>query len=136
VQDIASRAQGEATLVEALKELAVWWETAEFEMTTYEGKRHKCQLIREWKEMTSKVSDNMALVSSLKESRWVGKFLQTIEAYESKIGKVERALYSVQGIQRRWVYLEPILVGGALPDQLDRFNKLDQSFRNVMGVVA
>jgi dynein heavy chain 2 len=105
-------------------------------MMTYEGKRHKCPLIREWKEMTSKVSDNMALVSSLKESRWVGKFLQTIEAYESKIGKVERALYSVQSIQRRWVYLEPILVGGALPDQLDRFNKLDQSFRNVMEVLA
>jgi hypothetical protein len=31
--------------------------------------------------MTSKVSDNMLLVSSLKESRWVGKFLQTIEGY-------------------------------------------------------
>jgi hypothetical protein len=30
IQDIASRAQGEAILAEALKELAVWWETAEF----------------------------------------------------------------------------------------------------------
>lgn len=49
VQDIISRAQGEATLIEALKELAVWWETSEFELTTYEGKRHKSQLIREWK---------------------------------------------------------------------------------------
>ena len=68
--------------------------------------------------MTSKVSDNMCLVTSLKESRWVGKFLQTIEGYEVKIGKVERALYSLNSIQRRWVYLEPILVGGALPDQL------------------
>lgn len=78
----------------------------------------------------------MLLVSSLKESRWVGKFLQTIEGYQGKIGKVERALYGLQNIQRRWVYLQPILVGGALPDQLDRFNKLDQAFRNVMGIVA
>lgn len=78
----------------------------------------------------------MLLVSSLKESRWVGKFLQTIEGYETKIGKVERALYALQNIQRRWVYLEPILVGGALPDQLERFNKLDQSFRNIMGIIA
>ena len=30
IQDIVSRAQGEATLIEALKELAIWWETAEF----------------------------------------------------------------------------------------------------------
>lgn len=27
-------------------------------------------------------------------------------------------------------------MGGALPDQLERFNKLDQSFRNIMGIVA
>jgi hypothetical protein len=32
--------------------------------------------------------------------------------------------------------LEPILVGGALPDQLDRFNKLDTAFRNIMKLVA
>ena len=74
-------------------------------MTVYEGKKNKCSLIKEWKEMSSKVSDNMCLVSSLKESRWVGKFLQTIEGYEVKIGKVERALYSLNSIQRRWVYL-------------------------------
>jgi hypothetical protein len=85
--------------------LAIWWETAEFELTVYEGKRNKCHLIREWKEMTSKISDNMGLVTSLKESKWVGKFLSAIESYELKIGKVERALYSLQSIQRKWVYL-------------------------------
>ena len=86
--------------------------------------------------MTSKVSDNVSLVTSLKESRWVGKFLEQIENYEVKIGKVERALYSLNVIQRRWVYLEPILVGGALPEQMDRFNRLDISFRNIMGIIA
>jgi dynein heavy chain 2 len=44
----------------------------------YEGKKGKCPLIREWKEMSSKVSDNMSLVGSLKESRWVGKFAEQI----------------------------------------------------------
>ena len=81
VQDLISRAQGEATLREAMQELAIWWETAEFEITIYEGKKGKCPLIREWKEMTSKVSDNNSLVSSLKESRWVGKFTEQIEGY-------------------------------------------------------
>lgn len=38
--------------------------------------------------MTSKVSDNMSLVTSLKESRWVGKFIEQIDVYEKKIGKV------------------------------------------------
>ena len=88
IQDLISRAQGESTLREALQELAIWWETAEFEFTIYEGKKNKCPLIKEWKEMTSKVSDNMSLVSSLKESRWVGKFSEQIESYEKKIGKI------------------------------------------------
>jgi hypothetical protein len=38
--------------------------------------------------------------------------------------------------QRRWIYLEPILIGGALPDQLERFIKLDTSFRNIMKVIS
>lgn len=88
IQDLISRAQGEATLREALQQLAIWWETVEFEFTIYEGKKNKCPLIREWKEMTSKVSDNMSLVSSLKESRWVGKFVEQIENYQKRIGKI------------------------------------------------
>jgi dynein heavy chain 2, cytosolic len=82
--------------------------------------------------MTSKVSDNAALVASLKESRYVGKFQEQVEGYDKKIGKIERALFSLQLVQRRWIYLEPILVGGALPDQLDRFLKLDSAFKNIM----
>jgi dynein heavy chain 2, cytosolic len=57
----------------------------------------------------------MSLVTSLKESRWVARFLEQVQNYERKIGKVERALYSLNNIQRKWIYLEPILVGGALP---------------------
>jgi dynein heavy chain 2, cytosolic len=35
IMELLSRAQGEATLREALQELAIWWETAEFELTVY-----------------------------------------------------------------------------------------------------
>lgn len=88
LQELIARAQGQATLREALQQLAIWWETAEFEITIYEGKKGKCPLIREWKQMTSRVSDNAALVASLKESRWVGRFAEQIENYERKIGKI------------------------------------------------
>ncbi len=82
--------------------------------------------------MTSKVSDNSALVASLRESRYVGKFQEQVEGFDKKIGKIERALFSLNLAQRRWIYLEPILVGGALPDQLDRFLKLDAAFKGIM----
>lgn len=85
--------------------------------------------------MTSKVSDNSALVASLKESRYVGRFQEQVIEYDRKIGKIERVLYSLNLAQRRWIYLEPILVAGALPDQLDRFLKLDASFKGIMGAL-
>jgi hypothetical protein len=47
----------------------------------------------------------MSLVSSLKESRWIGKYLEQVETFEKKIGKVERAIYALNNIQRKWIYL-------------------------------
>jgi dynein heavy chain 2 len=38
-------------------------------------------IIREWKDMLSKVSDNQALLSSLRESRWADRFLQQIAQF-------------------------------------------------------
>lgn len=38
-------------------------------------------LIKEWKEISLKVSDNMSLVTSLKESRWIGKYLEQVESF-------------------------------------------------------
>lgn len=35
-------------------------------------------------------------------------------------------------IQRKWIYLEPIFIRGALPEQASRFDRLDTSFRNIM----
>jgi hypothetical protein len=78
----------------------------------------------------------MSLVSSLKESRWIGKYLEQVETFEKKIGKVERSIYALNNIQRKWIYLEPILVGGALPEQMERFDKLDASFRAILNQVA
>ncbi len=45
-------------------------------------------------------------------------------------------MYQLNRIQRRWIYLEPILIGGALPEQLGLFTQLDTSFRNIMGIIA
>jgi hypothetical protein len=42
----------------------------------------------------------------------------------------------LNNIQRKWIYLEPILVGGALPEQMERFDKLDASFRAILNQVA
>jgi dynein heavy chain 2 len=34
-------------------------------------------------------------------------------------------------IQRKWVYLEPIFMRGALPQEQGRFMRVDEEFRNI-----
>ena len=45
-----------------------------FDLTTYESINRKTPLIKEWKDMMTKVSDNQSLVASLKDSKFALKF--------------------------------------------------------------
>ena len=54
---------------------------------------------------------------SLKESRFFGGFADQIEQFEKKLGGVDEYLAKLNIIQRKWVYLEPIFMRGALPSE-------------------
>jgi dynein heavy chain 2 len=45
-------------LREAIFELKTWCDTAEFELTEYNNNNRATPLIKEWKELMTKVSDN------------------------------------------------------------------------------
>lgn len=76
------------------------------------------------------------MVSSLKESKYAPRFADKIEEFESRLSKIDLYLGKIKVIQRKWVYLEPIFIRGALPEHTSRFEKLDTSFRNIMGRIA
>lgn len=39
-------------------------------------------------------------------------------------------------IQRKWIYLEPIFMRGALPEEQGRWRRLDEDYRNIMNNVG
>lgn len=55
-------------------ELKTWQETCEFELTDYQSNGRTTPLIKEWKEMMTKVSDNQSLLGSLKENKFIDRF--------------------------------------------------------------
>lgn len=55
-----------------------------------------------------------------------------MNAWERKLADLDASLCSLQIVQRRWVYLEPIFGGGALKGESSRFNRVDVDFRNLM----
>jgi dynein heavy chain 2, cytosolic len=61
-------------LREAIQELKIWTEEARFELTSLVSNGKETPLIKEWKELMTKVSDNQSLLSSLKESKYFLRF--------------------------------------------------------------
>lgn len=52
-----------------------------------------------------------------------------------KLGILDYALHTLNQIQRKWVYLEPIFGMGALPAEQGRFRRVEEEFRDVMAKV-
>ena len=132
IKVLAARAQGEVTLREAINELRIWCDTTDFTLIDYSSNGRTTPLIKEWKELMTKVSDNQALLGTLKESKFYDRFKDQIEQFEARLGGIDDYLQKLNIIQRKWVYLEPIFIRGALPSEQPRFKRLDDEFRGIM----
>jgi dynein heavy chain 2 len=137
LKDLVARAQGEVTLREALMELRGWADSAEFKLQKHvsgvDGRA--TSLIKEWREMGAELGDHRALLLSMRDSPYYRPFADTAGLYESKLAIVEEAASLLAGIQRRWVYLEPVLRRGALAAETPRFRRVDDEFRALLAGV-
>jgi len=132
VRELQARAQGEVTIREAIQELRVWCDETSFTLTEHVSGDRTTPLVKEWKELMTQLSDNQALLASLKESRFFPRFADQVEQFESKLTALEDYLAKLNNIQRKWVYLEPIFGRGALPQEQARFKRVDDEYRNIM----
>ncbi|KAG8470560.1 hypothetical protein KFE25_008981 [Diacronema lutheri] len=133
---LISRAAGEVSIREALGEVSAWSQDTSFTLTEYTERGRTTPLIREWKELTTQVSDMQSLLGSLKESAWYAPFADEVQAHERKLTALDDCLASLNVIQRKWVYLEPIFGRGAMPHEAARFERVDSEFRNLALAVA
>jgi dynein heavy chain 2 len=131
ILELSDRAQGEVTVRSAVEELRVWCETTEFDLTEHASNGRQTPLVKEWKEIMSGVSDKQSLILSLKESRYIARFKDQLEGFEKKLGGIDDYLVKLNQIQRKWVYLEPIFMRGALPQEQGRFMRVDEDYRNI-----
>uniref|UniRef100_A0A8C5PP60 Cytoplasmic dynein 2 heavy chain 1 n=1 Tax=Leptobrachium leishanense TaxID=445787 RepID=A0A8C5PP60_9ANUR len=133
LKDLNSRAQGEVTIREALRELDLWGAGAVFTLTDYEDSQGRTiKLIKDWKDIVNQVGDNRCLLQSLKDSPYYKGFEDKVSIWERKLAELDEYLQNLNQIQRKWVYLEPIFGRGALPREQARFNRVDEDFRSIM----
>jgi dynein heavy chain 2 len=59
-----------------------------------------------------------------------------VASWEGRLSTLVEGLGLLQGIQRRWLYLEPIFGRVALPAVAGRFRHVDGKFRAIMAQLA
>ncbi|XP_029026743.1 cytoplasmic dynein 2 heavy chain 1 isoform X2 [Betta splendens] len=133
LKDLNSRAQAEVTIREALRELDLWGAAATFNFTEYtDSSGRTLTLIKDWKDIVNQVGDNRCLLQSLKDSPYYRSFQDKVSLWEVRLSDLDEYLLSLNAIQRRWIYLEPIFGRGALPREEARFKRVDEDFRCIM----
>ena len=132
ISALTARAQGEVTIREAVEELKMWGENAKFALLEYDA---SISIIKDWKDLFTALSDQLALASSLKESPYYSLFEDTARQIETRLTTCDSVLHTLNVIQRKWVYLFPIFSKGALPNEQARFKRIDSDFRGIMGEV-
>ncbi|KAG5445317.1 Cytoplasmic dynein 2 heavy chain 1, variant 2 [Clonorchis sinensis] len=133
LKTLTQRAQAEVVVREALQELDVWGAGATFVLTEYiDSSGQMLSLIKDWKDIVSQVGDNMALLASLQDSPYFDSFADRANAWAQRLADLDHSLNGLQAVQRRWVYLEPIIGRGALPKEAARFSQVDVEFRRLL----
>lgn len=133
LKELFSRAQGEVSIREALKELELWGASTTFSLTSYKDSAEKeLSIIKDWKDLVNQVGDNQCLLQSLKDSPYFAGFADKASLWETRLADLDEYLHNLNQIQRRWVYLEPIFGRGALPREQARFKRVDEDFRGIM----
>lgn len=75
------------------------------------------------------------MMSILFNYRFVGPFFPSVQKWEKNLSIVSEVLYEWTAVQRKWLYLEGIFVGGdirtQLPDEARKFDDIDRIFKKV-----
>eukprot|EP00939_MAST-03C_sp_MAST-3C-sp1_P003113 g3113.t1 len=134
-KELTARATGEIRIREAILELKQWFAVTEFVLFEHECLNRTTTLISEWKDLFTALGDNQSLLASLKDSPFFKPFASEATQYERQMSDLNEYLTVLNKIQRRWLYLEPIFGRGALPQEQQRFKRVDEEFRDIMGKV-
>ncbi|XP_055461995.1 dynein axonemal heavy chain 10 [Psammomys obesus] len=135
---IVTAAIKEVAIEKAVKEILDTWENMKFTVVKYyKGTQERGYILGSVDDVIQCLDDNTVNLQSISGSRFVGPFLQTVHKWEKTLSLIGEVIEIWMLVQRKWMYLESIFIGGdiraQLPDEAKKFDNIDRIFRRIMG---
>ncbi|XP_011310250.1 dynein heavy chain 10, axonemal [Fopius arisanus] len=140
-QDIANvivtNAVKELAIERGVKDISDSWNTMEFTVIKhFKGSEDRGFILGPVDELNQVLEDNTMNLQSMAASQFVGPFLVTVQKWEKSLQTISEVVEAWMELQRRWLYLEGIFVGGdirsQLPGEAKKFDEIDNAFKKHM----
>ncbi|XP_050294970.1 dynein axonemal heavy chain 10 [Anthonomus grandis grandis] len=136
-EEIINNAIKELAIERGVLEIADTWKTIAFIVYKHmKGNDDRGFIIGPTDEINQVLEDNSMNLQSMAGSQFVGPFLGQVQKWEKTLANISEVIDEWLSVQRKWLYLEGIFVGGdirsQLPDEAKKFDEIDKAFRRIM----
>ncbi|XP_069565682.1 dynein axonemal heavy chain 10 [Brachyistius frenatus] len=137
IGDIVSSAVKELSIENGVKGMVETWVNMEFSVQPYfKGTQERGYILGTVDEILLNVDNDLMNLQSMAGSRFIGPFLSAIQQWEKDLSLISETIEVWLLVQRKWMYLESIFIGGdissQLPEEAKKFDNIDKKFKDIM----
>ncbi|XP_060580911.1 dynein axonemal heavy chain 10-like isoform X1 [Ruditapes philippinarum] len=137
IGEIVTMASKEMGIEKGVKEIEETWNSMKFTVVPYmKGTSHRGFILGAIDEIVQSLDDSSMNLQSMSASRFIGPFLNSVQNWEKSLSHISEVLDVWMVVQRKWMYLEGIFIGGdirsQLPEEAKKFDQIDKTFKKIM----
>ncbi|XP_070572584.1 dynein axonemal heavy chain 10-like isoform X2 [Ptychodera flava] len=137
IAGIVNSAAKELSIEKGIKEVQDTWDAMKFQVQRYmKGTQERGFILGSVDEVLQILDDNAMNLQSMSASRFIGPFLGNVQSWEKSLSLIAEVLEIWMVVQRKWMYLESIFIGGdirsQLPEEAKKFDAIDKMFKKIM----
>eukprot|EP00062_Callorhinchus_milii_P021625 gi/632978548/ref/XP_007905975.1/ PREDICTED: dynein heavy chain 10, axonemal [Callorhinchus milii] len=137
IGEIVTSAVKELSIEKGVKDVVETWESMKFTVQRYyKGTQERGHILGSVDDILQILDDNAMNLQSMSGSRFVGPFLAQVQEWERNLSLISEVIEVWLVVQRKWMYLESIFIGGdirsQLPEEAKKFDNIDRLFKKIM----